>query len=37
MFFSTEGVTYVTANGTPFVYVWTGLITILQEDATKLC
>lgn len=33
---SVEGATYVTTAGTPFVYVWTGLITILQEDNTKL-
>jgi len=33
---SVEGSTYATGAGTPFVYVWTGVVTILQEDNTKL-
>ena len=33
---SVEGATYVSAAAVGFVYVWTGVVTILQEDNTKL-
>ncbi len=33
---SVEGAALTTAAGAAFVFVWTGLVTILQEDNTKL-